>query len=55
MLKIGGLLLMILLNAFLLNKAIIQHRIIKIPSQIISLIFLVIGIYLSLTKYADEK
>ena len=44
MLKIGGLLLMILLNAFLLNKAIIQHRIIKIPSQIISLIFILLSL-----------
>ena len=44
MLKIGGLLLMILLNAFLLNKAIIQHRVIKIPSHIISLIFIILSL-----------
>jgi len=44
MLKIGGLLLMIVLNAFLINKSIIQHRIIKIPSHITGLIFTILSL-----------
>tara|TARA_B100001250_G_scaffold83717_1_gene69092 strand:- start:728 stop:1522 length:795 start_codon:yes stop_codon:yes gene_type:complete len=44
MIKTGGLLLMILLNAFLINKAVIQHGVIKIPSYMVGLIFIVLSL-----------
>ena len=44
MVKAGGLLLMILLNAFLINKSVIPSRVIKIPSYIISVIFIILSL-----------
>ena len=44
MVKAGGLLLMILLNAFLINKSVIPNRVIKIPSYIISVIFITLSL-----------
>ena len=44
MVKTGGLLLMILLNAFLINKSVIPSKVIKIPSYMISLIFIILSL-----------
>jgi len=44
MVKTGGLLLMILINSFLINKSVIPSKIIKIPSYMISLIFIILSL-----------